>query len=311
MKKNISIVSACYNEEENVDELHAQICQVMSEFPDYDFDHIYIDNASTDQTVPILRRLAAKDKRVKVIVNTRNFGHIRSPFHGLLQARGDAVIYMVSDLQDPPDLIKEFIKKWEAGSKIVAGIKSRSEETKFFFLLRSLYYRVLGRLSEAPLFENFTGFGLYDQEILEILRKIDDPYPYLRGLIADINLEVSKIEYVQPARKRGFTKNNFYSLFDMAMLGFTNNTKIPLRLAMIVGFITATISFLVGLFYLGFKLCNWQDFSPGLAPLVVGMFFLGGIQLLFLGIIGEYIGAIYTQVLHRPLVIEKERINFD
>lgn len=311
MKKNISIVSACYNEEENVDELHAQICQVMSEFPDYDFDHIYIDNASTDQTVPILRRLAAKDKRVKVIVNTRNFGHIRSPFHGLLQARGDAVIYMVSDLQDPPGLIKEFIKKWEAGSKIVAGIKSRSEETKFFFLLRSLYYRVLGRLSEAPLFENFTGFGLYDQEILEILRKIDDPYPYLRGLIADINLEVSKIEYVQPARKRGFTKNNFYSLFDMAMLGFTNNTKIPLRLAMIVGFITATISFLVGLFYLGFKLCNWQDFSPGLAPLVVGMFFLGGIQLLFLGIIGEYIGAIYTQVLHRPLVIEKERINFD
>jgi len=311
MKKLISIVTPCYNEEENIEELHAQIVQIMSGFPEYDYEHIYIDNASTDQTIPILRQLAAKDKRVKVILNTRNFGHIRSPFHGLLQAHGDAVVYMVSDLQDPPHLIKEFIKKWETGNKIVIGIKNRSEESKLFFALRSLYYRILKRLSEVPLFEDFTGFGLYDQKIIEILRKMDDPYPYLRGLIADICLDVAKINYTQPVRKRGITKNNFYTLFDMAMLGFTNNTKIPLRMATFLGFIIATISFFVGLFYLFFKLFNWQEFSLGLAPLVVGLFFLGGVQLLFLGIIGEYIGAIYTHVKHRPRVIEKERINFD
>jgi len=311
MKKLISIVTPCYNEEENIEELHTQIIQIMSGFPEYDFEHIYIDNASTDQTISILRQLAAKDKRVKVILNTRNFGHIRSPFHGLLQARGDAVVYMVSDLQDPPGLITEFIKKWEAGNKIIIGIKKRSEESKLFFLLRSMYYRVLSKMSEVPLFVDFTGFGLYDQKIIEILRKIDDPYPYLRGLIADICCDVVKINYIQPARKRGITKNNFFTLFDMAMLGFTNNTKIPLRVSIFLGSIIATISFFVGLFYLGFKLFNWQDFSLGLAPLVVGMFFLGGVQLLFLGILGEYIGAIYTQVQHRPRVIEKERINFD
>jgi len=311
MKKLISIVTPCYNEEENVEELHSQILQVMAEFPDYDIEHIYIDNASTDRTVPLLRKLAAKDKRVKVILNSRNFGHIRSPFHGLLQARGDAVVYMVSDLQDPPYMIKEFIKKWEEGGKIVIGIKNRSEESRMFFLFRSMYYRILRRMSEVPLIDDYTGFGLYDQRVVEILRQTNDPYPYLRGLIADINLDVVRIKYTQPKRKRGITKNNFYTLFDMAMLGLTNNTKIPLRVATILGFITATISFLVGLFYFIYKLCDWQDFSLGLAPLVTGMFFLGGVQLLFLGILGEYIGAIYTQVLHRPLVIEKERINFD
>ena len=311
MKKLISIVTPCYNEEDNIEELHTQIVQIMSGFPQFDFEHIYIDNASTDRTIPILRQLAAKDKRVKVILNTRNFGHIRSPFHGLLQARGDAVVYMVSDLQDPPALIKDFLDNWEAGNKIVIGIKKRSEESKLFFLLRSVYYRILSKVSEVPLFVDFTGFGLYDQKIIEILRKIDDPYPYLRGLIADISCDVVKINYLQPARKRGITKNNFFSLFDMAMLGFTNNTKVPLRVSIFLGFIIATISFFVGLFYLFFKLFNWQDFSLGLAPLVVGMFFLGGVQLLFLGILGEYIGAIYTQVQHRPRVIEKERINFD
>jgi len=311
MRKLISIVTPCYNEEENIEELHTQITRIMSGFPDYDFEHIYIDNASTDRTIPILRRLAAKDKSIKVILNTRNFGHIRSPFHGLLQAHGDAVVYMVSDLQDPPDLIRKFIEEWEAGNKIVIGIKKRSEESRLFFMLRSVYYRILKKLSEVPLFEDFTGFGLYDQSIIEILRKIDDPYPYLRGLIADISCDVVKVNYIQPARKRGITKNNFYTLFDMAMLGFTNNTKVPLRMAIFLGSIIAIISLGVGFFYLVFKLFNWQDFSLGLAPLVVGMFFLGGVQLLFLGILGEYIGAIYTQVLHRPKVIEKERINFD
>jgi glycosyltransferase involved in cell wall biosynthesis len=309
--KLISIVTPCYNEEENVEDLHAQIVQVMSELPGYEFEHIYIDNASTDGTVPILRRLAATDSRVKVILNARNFGHIRSPFHGILQARGDAVICMSSDLQEPPILIKEFVRKWEEGFKAVLGVKTHSQETRLLFMLRKLYYRVLGRLSEVRLVENFTGFALYDQHVVQILRKIDDPYPYIRGLIADIGFEAAKVEFLQPTRKRGITKNNLYTLYDMAMLGFTNNTKIPLRLATMVGFITAAISFLAGAFYFVYKLIYWESFTVGLAPLLVGLFFFGGIQLFFLGIVGEYIGAIYTQVLHRPLVIEKERINFD
>jgi hypothetical protein len=218
---------------------------------------------------------------------------------------------MASDLQDPPSLIKEFVKKWEEGYKVVIGIKSHSEETWILFALRTLYYRILGKLADVHLIEHFTGFGLYDQQVVEILRKIDDPYPYFRGLIADIGFDAAKIEFVQPTRKRGITKNNFYTLYDMAMLGFTNNTKVPLRLATMLGFLIAAVSFLVGLFYLVYKLIYWQNFTLGLAPLVVGIFFLGGIQILFLGILGEYIGATYTQVLHRPLVIEKEHINFD
>ncbi len=303
-------MTACYNEEKNVEDLHALIVQVMSQLPEYRFEHIYIDNASNDGTVPILSRLAATDSRVKVILNARNFGHIRSPFHALLQARGDAVICMASDLQDPPLLIKEFIRKWEEGFRVVMGVKTRSEESRFFFALRKLYYRVLGKLSEVRLVENFTGFALCDQQVIQILRKIDDPYPYFRGLIADIGFEAAKVEFLQPKRKRGSTKSNFYTLYDMGMLGFTSNTKIPLRLATMVGFLTAGISLLVGLFYFVYKLIYWQSFEVGLAPLVVGLFFVGGIQLFFLGIVGEYIGAIYTQVLHRPLVIEKERINF-
>jgi len=309
--KHISIVTPCFNEKDNVEALHLQIVQIMAESPEYDFEHIFIDNASTDGTVPILRRLAVTDKRVKVILNARNFGHIRSPVHGILQAHGDAVIAMASDLQDPPGMIKEFIKKWEDGYKIVMAVKTQSKETWILYVLRGLYYRVLRMLSEVPVIEHFTGFGLYDRQVVEILRKIDDPYPYFRGLIADIGFEAARIEFVQPARKRGITKNNFYTLFDMAMLGFTNNTKVPLRVATILGFGTAAVSFAMGLFYLIYKLIDWQNFVLGLAPLVVGLFFFGGIQLLFLGIVGEYVSAIYTQVLHRPLVIEKERINFD
>jgi glycosyltransferase involved in cell wall biosynthesis len=309
--KRISIVTPCYNEKENVEDLHAQIIQIMSELPQYRFEHIYIDNASTDGTVSILRRLAATDSRVKVILNARNFGHIRSPFYGILQAHGDAVICMASDLQEPPILIKEFVKKWEEGFKAVLAVKTRSKETRLLFMLRKLYYRVLGKLSDVRLVENFTGFALYDQQVVQVLRKIDDPYPYIRGLIAEIGFEAAKVEFLQPKRKRGITKNNLYTLYDMAMLGFTSNTKIPLRLATMVGFLTAGISLLVGLFYFVYKLIYWNSFTTGLAPLVVGLFFVGGIQLFFLGIVGEYIGAIYTQVRHRPLVIEKERINFD
>ena len=308
--KLISIVTPCYNEVGNVDDLHAQIVQIMSELPGYEFEHIYIDNASTDGTVPILRRLAATDSRTKVILNARNFGHIRSPFYGILQAHGDAVICMSSDLQDPPGLIKEFVRKWEEGYKAVMAVKTRSEETRLLFMLRKLYYRVLGKLSDVRLVENFTGFALYDQEVVQILRKIDDPYPYIRGLIADIGFEAAKVEFLQPKRKRGITKNNLYTLYDMAMLGFVYNTRKPLRLATIVGFLTAATSLLAGLFYFVYKLIYWHSFEVGLAPLVVGIFFFGGIQLIFLGIVAEYVGAIYTQVLHRPLVVEKERINF-
>ena len=308
--KLVSIVTPCYNEEANVEILHTQIVEAMSEMPEYMFEHIYIDNASTDQTLSILRKLAANDKRVKVIVNTRNFGHIRSPYYGLLQGSGDAIISMVSDLQDPPEMISEFIKKWEEGYKIVIGVKTHSEELGLFYFLRSLYYRTLRKLSDIELIDNFTGFGLYDKQVIEILRNIEDPYPYFRGLIADIGFEYAQIEFTQPRRKRGISKNNFYTLYDMAMLGVTSYTKVPLRLATMLGFLSALLSFIIGFIYLVFKLINWQDFSLGIAPVVIGIFFMGSVQMFFLGIIGEYIGSIYTLAVRRPLVIEKERINF-
>ena len=283
----------------------------MSEIPDIEYEIIFIDNSSTDLTVPKLRQLASVYPWLRVIVNTRNFGHIRSPYYGLLQARGDAVIMMASDLQDPPALIKSFIQKWQEGYKVVLGIKTSSKKSRIFYFYRSLYYKLLVKLTDVQLIEHFTGFGLYDQQVVEILRQIDDPYPYFRGLIADIGFPIAKIEYQQSKRTRGITKNSFYTLYDLAMLGFVNYTKIPLRLATMVGFLAAIASFFVGLFYLVYKLIFWQEFTLGSAPIIVGLFFFGAVQLFFLGITGEYIGAIYTQVLHRPLVIEKERINFD
>ncbi len=307
--KKISIVTPCYNEEDNVQVLYEEIKKVMVGY-DYEYEHIYIDNASTDGTVAILRRLAEADRHVKVIINTRNFGHIRSPYYGLLQASGDAAIVMASDLQDPPERIPEFIQKWEQGYKVVIGVKTGSQESGLFYFLRSLYYRTLRALSDVDLIDNFTGFGLYDHHVIEILRKFDDPYPYFRGLIADIGFETARVEFTQPRRKRGISKNNFYTLYDMAMLGVTSYTKVPLRLATMLGFLSAGISFFVGLVYLVYKLVEWQNFSLGLAPVIIGLFFMGSIQLLFLGIVGEYIGSIYTLAVRRPLVIEKERINF-
>jgi hypothetical protein len=220
------------------------------------------------------------------------------------------VIEMASDLQDPPERIPDFIHKWEEGSKIVIGVKTKSEEFGLFYLLRSLYYRVLRKLSDIQLIDNFTGFGLYDKQVVEILRKFDDPYPYFRGLIADIGFEYTRIEFTQPRRKRGISKNNFYTLYDMAMLGVTSYTKIPLRLATMLGFLSAILSFIIGLVYLVYKLVDWQNFSLGLAPVIIGLFFMGSVQLFFLGIVGEYLGSIYTLAVRRPLVIEKERINF-
>ena len=309
--KLISVITPCFNEEENVKELYEQVKAVFIDLPQYEYEHIFIDNASKDQTVTILKEIAQKDRRVKIIVNTRNFGHIRSPFHALMQAKGDAVISIVADLQDPPVMIREFIKKWEEGYKIVIGVKTQSEEAKIFFAIRKAYYNLVGRLSEVELIKNFTGFGLYDQKVIETLRSIEDPYPYFRGLICDIGFERAVVEYVQPTRKRGFTKNNFYTLYDIAMLGITNHSKVPLRLATMTGFVVAIINLVVALGYFVYKLIFWNNFNVGIAPLVIGLFFFASVQLFFIGIIGEYIGSIHTQVLKRPLVVEKERINFD
>ena len=308
--KKIGVVTSCYNEEENVELLYKQLKEVMAAIKGYTYELIYIDNHSTDNTVSILRKIAKSDKNMKVIINTRNFGHIRSPYYGILQSSGDMVIYVASDLQDPPSLIPEFIHKWEEGYKVVMGVKTSSKENHIFSWFRTFYYRMLQRLSEIRLVENATGFGLYDREVIEKLRSLNDPYPYFRGLVADLGYEIATVPFVQPPRKHGITKNNFYTLFDMAMLGFTNHSKVPLRMATMLGFVTAVLSALIGLFYFVYKLINWQNFSLGLAPLSVGLFFFSSVQLIFLGVIGEYIGAIYTQVLKRPLVVEQERINF-
>jgi len=308
--KLISIVTACYNEEENVETIYKAVKLIFDNLSGYSYEHIFIDNASKDKTVEILKRIAQNDKNIKIIVNTRNFGHIKSPFYGLLQAKGDAVISIVADLQDPPELIVDFINRWEQGSKIVAGIKKQSKESSIMFGVRKLFYNIIGNLSEVEQLKNFTGFGLYDKQIIQILRTIDDPYPYFRGLIMDIGFDIAKVEYIQPARKHGITKNNFYSLYDMAMLGITNHSKVPLRLATMIGFFVSIISLFVAFGYFIYKLVFWNTFNVGLAPLVIGLFFFSSVQLFFIGIIGEYIGSIHTQVLKRPLVIEKERINF-
>ena len=301
----------CYNEAENVEQAYREVRRIFENLPQYDYEHIFIDNASTDQTVDILKRLAAEDRRLKIIVNTRNFGHIRSPYHGILQAGGAAVICLASDLQEPPSLIPEFLKWWEQGFKMVRGVKSQSEESALMFAIRKMYYNFINRVSDIKLLKNSTGFGLYDRCVIEELRKIDDPYPYFRGLVSDIGFPSHEIEYTQPTRKRGISKNNFYTLYDIAMLGITNHSKVPLRLATMLGFAMAIASFLIAMGYLVAKLIFWDQFSLGTAPIIIGLFFLGSVQLFFIGIIGEYIGAIYTQVQKRPLVVEKERVNFD
>lgn len=308
--KLISIVTPCYNEEGSVRALHEQIKDVFSKLPGYVYEHICIDNASKDNTVKILRELAKEDKKLKVIINSRNFGHIRSPYYGLLQASGDAVILMASDLQDPPSLIPAFIKKWEDGYKIALGVKNTSDESALMFFIRKTYYNLVGYLSEIPLIKNATGFGLYDRAVIDIIRTIEDPYPYFRGLICDIGFEQAHIIYHQTRRSRGITKNNFYTLYDIAMLGLTNHSKIPLRLATILGFSFSALSMFVSLGYLIAKLAFWSRFVLGTAPVLIGLFMFSSVQLFFIGIVGEYIGAIHTQVLKRPIVIEKERINF-
>ena len=306
----ISVVTPCYNEQENVEEVYRLVKGIFAALPNYRYEHIFIDNASKDRTVDILKGIAKDDRNVKIIVNSRNFGYIRSPYHGLLQAHGDAVVQVVADLQDPPDMIKDFIKKWEEGYKIVLGVKTRSKEMAAMFLIRKFYYNLINKLSEIELTKNYQGFGLYDKRIIEILRGIDDPHPYFRGLISEIGFESAKIEYTQQSRKSGISKSNFYKLYDVAMLGITNHSKVPLRLATMLGFFMSALSLLIAMGYFIAKLTLWYNFPLGTAPVIIGLFFFSSIQLFFIGILGEYIGSIHTQVLKRPLVIEKERINF-
>lgn len=307
--KLISIVTPCYNEEENVEEVYRQVKIVFKKLKKYRYEHLFIDNASTDRTVEILRSLARADKNVKVILNSRNFGPVRSPNYGLLQASGDAAVLLVADLQDPPEMIADMLAKWEAGYRIVVAVKKESGESWLMFRIRKIYYSLVTRLSETELIKDFTGFGLYDKRVIEILRTINDPYPYFRGLICDIGFERATLEYVQPARRKGTTKINFYTLYDVAMLGITNHSKVPLRLAAMLGFLFAVLSLVVAVAYLIYKLVFWSEFSLGIAPLVIGFFFFSSLQLFFIGIIGEYIGSIHTQVMRRPMVVERERIN--
>jgi glycosyltransferase involved in cell wall biosynthesis len=309
--KTISIVTPCYNEQENVEEVYRQVRDVMAGVGKYPYEHIFIDNCSLDETVPILRRLAAADPNVKVIVNARNFGHIRSPLHGLLQARGDAILQGVADLQDPPSLIPAFIAEWEAGYYAVIGTKRTSEEHALMFFARKQYYALVERLSSIETFQNFTGFGLYDRKVIDLVRSFGDPYPYFRGMIAEIGLPFKKIYYDQPRRKSGLTKLNWYILYDIGMLGIISLSRVPLRLATFAGFGGSALSLLIAFTYLVLKLILWNTFSLGLAPMLIGVFFIGSIQLFFLGILGEYIGAIYTQVQKRPHAVELDRINFE
>ena len=311
MKKLISIVSPCYNEEENVRSLYDAVKSVMSRLPSYDYELIFIDNRSIDGTAQELRKLAAEDSHVKVIFNARNFGHIRSPVHGMLQAHGDATVLLASDLQDPPELIIDFVREWENGYRVVLGIKEDSEESRAMFAVRKLYYYLLSRFSEIQLVKNYTGLGLYDRKFMDILRELKDPYPYMRGLISEIGFEYAKIPFKQPSRKRGITKNNFYTLYDMAMLGFTSHSKVPLRLATMGGFALSLFSFLIGFAYLVAKLLFWYRFPAGTAPILIGVFVFSSVQIFFIGLLGEYVLAIHTQVLGRPQVIERERLGFD
>jgi len=306
----ISVMTPCFNEEGNVREMYEAVKAVFAGLPQYRYEHIFIDNASKDRTPVILRELAAQDKNVKVILNARNFGHVRSGYYALLQAHGDAVIALACDFQDPPELIPEFLRRWEAGSKVVLGVKESADESGFFYAVRDRYYRTLASISDIELVRQSTGFGCYDQTVIESLRKIDDPYPYFRGLIAEIGHEPSLVPFRQPARKRGISSQNFYTLYDLAFLGIVNHSKVPLRMATMTGFALAIVSLLVALGYLAAKLLFWSQFTLGIAPILIGFFFLTSVQLFFIGIVGEYIGSIYTQVRHHPHVFEKDRINF-
>jgi glycosyltransferase involved in cell wall biosynthesis len=304
-------MTPCYNEAGNVQALYERIRAVFERLDDYTYEHVIIDNASTDGTADILRGIAARDRNVKVIINTRNFGHVRSPQHALLQCRGDAVIGMASDLQDPPELIPAFLEKWREGYKVVLGVKASSKESMAMFTIRRVGYSVIDRLSEVRQIRNSTGFGLYDKAFMTVLRRLPDPYPYFRGLVAELGFRYATVPYTQPQRTSGVTKNNLYRLYDLGVQGIVNHSKIPLRLATIVGFISSVVSLAAAFVYFVMKMLFWYRLPIGVAPVIIGLFCVASVQLFFLGVLGEYVGSIYTQVRNRPLVVEAERINFD
>ncbi len=311
MKKQvISIISPCYNEEKNIDELYARVLNFMSKHTEYDFEFLIIDNASTDETVNCIKKIIDKDSRVRLIVNNRNFGPVRSPYWGILQTSGDATIYLASDLQDPPELMTEFIKAWKEGFLVVMGQKPTSETHPLMHWLRRTYYKLLDKISDVSITKDITGFGLYDKKVLDLVRQINDPNPYLRGLIDEIGLPVKTVQFNQPKRKGGKSKHTFHSLYDIAMLGIVSHSIVPLRLASFIGLVTGVLSILIALGVLVAKLIWWDRFTAGLAPVAIMLFMILGMILFFIGILGEYIGSIHTYVRNRPIVVEKERVNF-
>ena len=309
--KSVTILTACYNEEDNVEALYERVRDIMAQAGRYRYEHLFIDNASTDRTVAILKRLAAKDRNVKVIVNTRNFGQIRSPMYALSQTRGDAVIGLVADFQDPPELIPELLAAWEDGWAMVACIKRTSAENPMMFALRKQYYRLLDQLASIETIQNYTGFGLYDRKVVDQVLALGDAEPYFRGMVAELGFPYKTILYDQPVRRHGKSKNNLGTLIDMALIGLVTHSKAPLRLMTLAGLVCAVGSLLVGAALLVYKLLFWNRFEAGIAPLVVGAFVGFSIQLIFLGLLGEYIGAIHTQLQRRPWAVERERVNFE
>ena len=309
--KKITIVTPTFNEEDNVSELYRRIKEVISKLQNYNFDILFIDNASTDSTTRKIKDICKKDKNVKLIINNRNFGHIRSPYWGILRSKGDATIYLASDLQDPPELIPNFIFEWEAGNEVVLAVKPKSKENKILFGLRRLYYKILNSMSEYPLTKNTTGFGLYDKKVIDKLNQISDPYPYLRGLIDELGYRKTTIEFEQPKRGKGITKNNFYSLVDIGLLGMVSHTKIPIRIATFFGMSLGLLSILLAITVVVIKLISWNVFAAGTATLLTFILFMFGCVFLIMGLLGEYILSIHNYVKNRPIVIERERVNFD
>ena len=310
--KKISVLIPCYNEAENVGPISRAVTEILEkELPQYDYELVFIDNDSTDGTRDIIRGLCADNPRIKAILNARNFGQFNSPYYGMLQVTGDCVIEMVADFQDPVEMIPKYIHEWEKGYKIVIGIKTSSKENRLMYWLRSCYYKTIKKLSDVEQIEHFTGSGLYDREFIEVLRNLDDPTPFLRGIVAELGYRRKEIPYEQPRLRAGKTHNNFYRLYDAAMLSVTSYTKAGLRLATIFGSICAVVSMLIAMVYLVMKLIWWDRFPAGMAPMLIGMLFLGSVQLFFIGFLGEYIMSINQRVMKRPLVIEEERINFN
>ena len=309
--KKVSIMVPCYNEEENVVPISEALVSQMEALPQYDYEILFIDNCSTDNTRPLLRQICAKNKRIKAIFNVKNFGQFNSPVYGMMQTTGDCTISICADFQDPVELIPTFLKYWEEGYQIVHGVKTSSQESSFMYRLRSIYYKLIKKYSSVEQIEHFTGFGLYDRSFIDVLRNLKDPTPFIRGIVAELGGKRKEIPYEQPQRRAGKTHNNWYSLYDAAMLSFTSYTKIGLRMATFIGVGVAFVSLLIAFIYLILKLCNWNNFVAGTAPIVIGMFFLGAVQLIFLGIIGEYILSMNQRIMNRPLVVEEERINFE